>query len=93
MEISEPKGTEGADPLFPLEIQMWWQAAKWPAPICLNSGSSLPHNSVAKGHLVLKRQPLGGFKGLGTSPSSTILFLLRLAMGSGIGIADISDLV
>src|SRR3972149_1375665 len=37
-------------------------------------------------HLVWKRQPEGGFKGLGISPLSIILFFFLL--GSGIGTAE-----
>mgnify|MGYP004584055507 CR=1 FL=1 len=46
--------------------------------------------SVALGHLVLNGHPEGGFKGLGTSPSSLILFLAAERSGSAMGMADIS---
>jgi hypothetical protein len=55
-------------------------SAKWQAEGCslipsgrpINCGSSTEQRSWAFQHRVWKRQPDGGFAGLGTSPLSTI---------------------
>ena len=50
-----------------------WQADCWPEERTTSLGSSTAHSSVAFQHRVRKRQPVGGFTGEGTSPSSMIL--------------------
>ena len=65
-----------------------WHATGWPWPRSTRAGSSWAQISWAFQHRVLKRQPVGGLTGLGTSPSKTIRFLALSARGSGNGIAD-----
>ena len=48
-----------------------WQAARWPPPKSVISGSSSVHRSIATGQRVWKRQPGGGAIGLGISPASS----------------------
>lgn len=67
------------------------QAAKCPDLIFRNSGSTCAHSAMANGQRVRKRQPEGGFIGVGTSPVNTIRSLLSL--GSGKGIAESSAFV
>ena len=55
----------------------------------VNAGSSREQISCAFGQRVWKRQPAGGFAGLGTSPVSRIRSRLRSG-GSGTGTADSS---
>ena len=55
--------------------------------------SPLLHSSDGFGHRVRKTHPEGGFNGLGTSPSSIILDLVRSITGSGIGTAESRALV
>ena len=64
---------------------------QWKLPF--HCGSSAAQSSSAYGQRVRKRQPLGGFTGLGTSPSRTILLDFLLTSGSAIGIAEIRLLV
>src|SRR5512143_3913828 len=77
---------------FPRGVHAKWHAAQCPGFISRNSGSSIAQiSNCAMGQRVWKRQPEGGFNGLGTSPLSTIR--VRLILGSGIGMADINALV
>ena len=67
-----------------------WHATRSPGPrplsgIVRKSGSSVRQRSMAIGQRVLKRQPVGGLIGLGTSPSSGIRRRTRSVVGSGIG--------
>ena len=55
----------GARPLY---LFSRWQAAQWPGSTSRNSGTDWRHASVAYGHRVWKRQPVGGFMGEGISP-------------------------
>src|SRR5580704_14344435 len=66
-------------------------SGKWPAASSLGLGSSSAHRSVARGHRVRNRQPLGGLIGDGGSPSMTEL--ARAAPGSVDGIESSSALV
>src|SRR5215471_8700857 len=45
-----------------------WQATTCPGASSLGGGSSFAHRSVARGHLVRNRHPLGGLIGDGGSP-------------------------
>ena len=65
-----------------------WQATGWPWPRSTSAGSSVAQMSWAFQHRVRKRQPDGGDCGLGTSPSSTMCFRARSALGSGTGTAE-----
>ena len=66
----------------------WWQATKCPGRSSRNSGSSTEQFSWAMGQRGWKRQPVGGLRGLGTSPARVMRS--RFLVGSGIGMADIS---
>src|SRR3972149_7048957 len=48
--------------------QTRWQATSRPSASFRRGGSSTRHRSTAMGHRVWKRQPAGGFIGVGTSP-------------------------
>ena len=65
-----------------------WQAAKCPGVISRSAGMLSAQAFPAFGHLVRNGQPDGGFKGLGTSPSSRIRFLAAERSGSAMGIAE-----
>ena len=60
-----------------LTISAKWQALGWPCPRSISAGSSSAQIGCAFQQRVRKRQPEGGFAGLGTSPSSTIRFRRR----------------
>ena len=63
-------------------------AAQCPGSTSRSSGVTWEHSSVAIGHLGWKTQPVGGFKGLGTSPLSVTRSRWASITGSGIGTAD-----
>src|SRR4030042_6210894 len=62
------------------------QATMWSLLTSRKGGSSMPHISMATGQRGWKRQPPGGFNGLGTSPCRMMRSLLRV--GSGMGRAE-----
>src|SRR4029077_2303653 len=66
-----------------------WQAARVPVSRSSSGGSSSEQSSCAFGQRVWKRQALGGFAGLGTSPLSRRRSPARAA-GSATGTADSS---
>ena len=61
-----------------------WHATRWPSPFCSSGGSSSAQIGCASGQRVRKRQPLGGFIGLGTSPERTIRRVFIPGRGTGI---------
>src|SRR5260221_870415 len=63
-----------------------WHAAKCASPCNRSLGSSVRQRSKTYGQRVWKRQPLGGFTGLGTSPLRMMRW--RAAPGSGTGTAE-----
>ena len=63
-----------------------WQATGWSWPRSTRAGSSTAQISCAFQQRVLKRQPLGGLTGLGTSPSRTIR--LPRPLGTWVGERD-----
>src|SRR5690349_2869463 len=68
-----------------------WQATQWSRLVLLtlrHSGTCCLQMSWASQQRVWKRQPVGGFSGLGTSPFSTMRW--RRLRGSGMGMADSS---
>ena len=68
-----------------------WHAAQWPLRFSSKAGSCSLHRARAIQQRGWKRQPVGGLIGLGTSPWRTIRS--RLAIGSGLGMAEIRALV
>ena len=68
-----------------------WQATRWPSPFGSSGGSTSAQIGCAIGQRVRKRQPLGGFIGLGTSPGQHDP--PRLRPGRGVGIAESSATV
>src|SRR6266496_2460746 len=67
------------------------QATQWSGRSSLNCGSSCEQISIATGQRGWKRQPFGGFKGLGTSPFKIVRCLFK--RGFGTGMADMSAIV
>jgi hypothetical protein len=74
-------------------ISAKWQAEGCPCPRSFKTGSSSAQIGCAFQQRVRKRQPDGGFAGLGTSPSSTIRLRLPRCDGSSIGTAESSACV
>src|SRR5262249_4232220 len=46
----------------------WWQRIRWPGPASERGGARMRQMSLARTQRGWKRQPDGGWKGLGTSP-------------------------
>ena len=77
---------------FLLIVLCHGQATRWPGLTSSIGGGATAHSALAIGQRVLKPQPEGFFRGVGTSPSSTMRFSF-LMFGSGRGIADNRALV
>lgn len=81
----------GAAGIEEMGVPAKWQAAQWPSTFSSSGGSTWAQICWASGQRVRNRQPEGGLNGLGTSPTSTIR--LRLAFGTGSGMAESSAIV
>ena len=67
--------------------------AQFADPRGWGGGSIEAHSEMATGQRVRKRQPDGGFAGLGRSPFKMVRWRCASMSGSGTGTADINDLV
>ncbi len=70
--------------------QTIWQATQWPGATSRHSGTFSAQIFSASQQRVRKRQPEGGFAGLGTSPSRIIRFRFSSTRGSATGTAESS---
>ena len=61
--------------------------------ICLDGGIDSAQHSFANRHRVRKGHPDGAFRGLGMSPCRGMRLLARAILGSGMGTAEMRDLV